>query len=222
MQPPWQTTADVAPLMAGQVGLAFEQVLASPGLDLRTREILTCVMLAVLGGVDAQLAFHSAAALRAGVSEGELIEALTQVGVYAGVPRALNGIAVARQVLAERGATSVAPPPRTVVATLVAAVRAGDAGAAAPILGEQVRYHASGLPRALSGRAAVTGELMRPHAEIRSGRTRWEEPVAGPSGQVYLSGTHDGADGERFHLVAEFVVEQGLITTLRIYRQVRL
>jgi 4-carboxymuconolactone decarboxylase len=101
--PPWESLADVAPALGGQVAHAFGTVMSGPELDLRTRELTTVAMLAALGGCEPQLTFHVGGALRAGATAPEIIATLTQVGVYAGIPRALNAVAVARAVFADAG-----------------------------------------------------------------------------------------------------------------------
>jgi 4-carboxymuconolactone decarboxylase len=68
----------------------FADVYARPGLDLGHRQLVTVAALATLGGYERQLAVHLRGALNVGVSVEELFEALLQVGLYAGVPRALN------------------------------------------------------------------------------------------------------------------------------------
>ena len=59
---------------------------------------MTVAALATLGGCERQLAVHVRGAINVGVSADELFEALLQVGLYAGVPRALNAIRVLREV----------------------------------------------------------------------------------------------------------------------------
>jgi 4-carboxymuconolactone decarboxylase len=76
----------------------FADVYARPGLDLGRRQLVTVAALATLGGCERQLAVHLRGALNVGVSVEELFEALLQVGLYAGVPRALNAIRVLREV----------------------------------------------------------------------------------------------------------------------------
>jgi len=83
------------------VEAGFADVYARPGLDLGRRQLVTVAALATLGGCERQLAVHVRGALNVGVSAEELFEALLQVGVYAGVPRALNAIRVLREVEAE-------------------------------------------------------------------------------------------------------------------------
>ena len=97
--PPWETVADLTPALGAFVRQGLGGLLAGPGLDLRTRELATVCMLAAMGGADAQLSFHVSGAMRAGASSAEVVEALAQVAIYAGIPRALNGLAVARDVL---------------------------------------------------------------------------------------------------------------------------
>jgi len=79
----------------------FADVYARPGLDLGRRQLVTVVTLATLGGCERQLAVHVRGALNVGVSVEELFEALLQVGLYAGIPRALNAVRVLREVEAE-------------------------------------------------------------------------------------------------------------------------
>ena len=76
----------------------FADIYARPGLDLGRRELVTVAALATLGGCERQLAVHVRGAINVGVSADELFEALLQVGLYAGVPRALNAIRVLREV----------------------------------------------------------------------------------------------------------------------------
>jgi 4-carboxymuconolactone decarboxylase len=101
--PPWETLADLAPVLGRQVGHTFGAVMSRPGLDLRTRELATVCMLAAMGGLEPQLTFHVGGALRAGATPTEIVEAVTQVSAYAGLPRALNAIAVVRGVFADAG-----------------------------------------------------------------------------------------------------------------------
>jgi 4-carboxymuconolactone decarboxylase len=98
--PPWEALADLAPGLAEAAEHGLGAVLGRPGLDLRTRQLATICVLAALGGAEPQLEFHIGGALRAGATPREVVEALTQVSLYAGVPRAINAMAVARRVLA--------------------------------------------------------------------------------------------------------------------------
>ena len=70
-------------------GFAFADVLASPGLDLKTREMLTVAMLATMATIKA--------ALRVGVTKQEIVEILLQVAVYAGVPAFMTAVTTAKK-----------------------------------------------------------------------------------------------------------------------------
>jgi 4-carboxymuconolactone decarboxylase len=75
-------------------------VWARPGLDRRTRSMLTIVMLASLNRLD-ELQGHIRGAITNGVTKEEIQECLLQVAVYAGVPAGMSGFKVARRVLDE-------------------------------------------------------------------------------------------------------------------------
>jgi 4-carboxymuconolactone decarboxylase len=81
---------------------AWGQVWNRPGLDRRTRSMLTVALLTALGH-HAELAIHLRAALRNGVTQEEIGEVLLHTSVYAGVPAANTAFAVAKQVFEERG-----------------------------------------------------------------------------------------------------------------------
>jgi len=86
--------------------VAWGGVWARPGLDRRTRHLITLAMLAALDKHD-ELAMHIAATVRTGVSVDELKEVFLQVAIYAGVPSANAAFAAAKRVLGD----AVAPPP---------------------------------------------------------------------------------------------------------------
>jgi alkylhydroperoxidase/carboxymuconolactone decarboxylase family protein YurZ len=77
---------------------AFGMIWARPGLPTRDRSLITCTMLAALGHHE-ELRGHLAGALNVGLTREELIEALMQVAVYAGVPAAVSSLRVAADVL---------------------------------------------------------------------------------------------------------------------------
>lgn len=68
------------------------------GLDLKTREILTFVMLATLGGCENQLRGHTVANLTVGNNRKTLIEVITQCQPYIGFPRTLNAINIINEI----------------------------------------------------------------------------------------------------------------------------
>lgn len=77
--------------------VAWGSIWARPGLDRRTRHLLTIAMLAALGKEN-ELAMHIRATRNTGVSAEEVKEVLLQVAVYAGVPAANAAFAVAKEV----------------------------------------------------------------------------------------------------------------------------
>jgi 4-carboxymuconolactone decarboxylase len=81
---------------------AWGDIWSRPGLSRAERSIVTLTALAVLRQ-DEELAMHLRAALRNGLSPGQIKEVLLQVAVYAGVPAANRAVAIAARVLAEAG-----------------------------------------------------------------------------------------------------------------------
>ena len=79
---------------------AWGDVWARPGLDRRTRSMITLTALVALGRED-ELAMHVRAALRNGVTPDEIGEVLLQCAVYCGVPAANGAFAVAQRVIDE-------------------------------------------------------------------------------------------------------------------------
>src|SRR5690349_24449048 len=77
---------------------AWGSVWARPGLDRRTRSLITIAILAALGRTE-ELRLHLGASQNIGVDEREVAEALLHVAVYAGVPAANTAFAVAKSVL---------------------------------------------------------------------------------------------------------------------------
>ncbi|MFQ6194942.1 carboxymuconolactone decarboxylase family protein [Streptomyces sp. NPDC000405] len=80
--------------------VAWGDVWSRPGLDRRTRFLLTLTALTAGGHLD-ELATHTRAALRGGVSPDEIKETLLHVSLYCGLPAAGRAFEVARRVVAE-------------------------------------------------------------------------------------------------------------------------
>jgi len=68
--------------------------------------LIAVASIATRGGAEPQLRAHLHGALNVGWSEQEIIEVMIELAVYAGFPAALNGLYAARDVFAERAATS--------------------------------------------------------------------------------------------------------------------
>jgi len=79
---------------------AWGHIWTRPGLDRRTRSVVTITAL-VAHGHHAELELHLRAASRTGLSRAEIVEVLLQTAVYCGVPAANSAFSVARRVFAE-------------------------------------------------------------------------------------------------------------------------
>jgi 4-carboxymuconolactone decarboxylase len=90
---------DIAPDLARYImEFPFGSIYTRPGLDWKSRELAVVAALTALGSAASQLKEHLHRALRAGWTRQELVEVIMQMSVYAGVPAALNAMAVAKEV----------------------------------------------------------------------------------------------------------------------------
>lgn len=91
--------AEIAPLLAEQIiGLAFGEIYSRSGLDAKHRQLVTLAALTAQGGCEPQLRVHLHAALRVGLTEQEIMEALLQCWPYTGFPKVLNAVNTAKAV----------------------------------------------------------------------------------------------------------------------------
>ena len=98
-----ESLQDIAPDLGKYViEFPFGDVYSRPGLDLRSRELITVAALTALGHCQPQLKVHLNGALNVGCTKEELVETIIQMAVYAGFPAALNGMAALREVLSAR------------------------------------------------------------------------------------------------------------------------
>jgi 4-carboxymuconolactone decarboxylase len=89
---------DLAPALVGFTDdVLFGQVWERKELSPRDRSLVTVASL-VTSGSTAQLTYHLGLAKQNGVTEAELIEAITHLAFYAGWPKAMSAMTVARQV----------------------------------------------------------------------------------------------------------------------------
>ncbi|MBV2355665.1 4-carboxymuconolactone decarboxylase [Streptomyces sp. J2-1] len=79
---------------------AWGEIWDRPGLDRRARSCVTLTALVAGGHLD-ELAFHTRAALRNGLTPAEIKEVLLQAAVYCGVPAANSAFRVAQRVIQE-------------------------------------------------------------------------------------------------------------------------
>jgi 4-carboxymuconolactone decarboxylase len=79
---------------------AWGGVWTRPGLDRRTRSMLTIAVLASLGHEE-ELKLHLRASKNTGATPGDIAEVLMQVAVYAGVPAANSAVRTAKEIFKE-------------------------------------------------------------------------------------------------------------------------
>ena len=70
-------------------------------LSLHDRSIVTISALVSSGVLDSSLKFHIASAKKNGVTKAEMVEIITQLGFYAGWPKAWAAFSMAKEVYAE-------------------------------------------------------------------------------------------------------------------------
>ncbi len=89
---------DISPKLAELTdNVLFGDVWARPGLSRRDRSLATVSALIAMNRPD-QLRSHLALALENGVTQDELVEAITHLAFYAGWPSAVTAISVAKEV----------------------------------------------------------------------------------------------------------------------------
>lgn len=94
-----QQFGDIAPALAGySEDVLFGQVWENRDLSARDRSLVTVASLITSGSTE-QLAFHLGRARQNGVSDKELIETVTHLAFYAGWPKAMSALTIARTVL---------------------------------------------------------------------------------------------------------------------------
>lgn len=89
---------DFAPAFVGFTDdVLFGQVWPRDQLAPRDRSLITVAAL-VTGGNTEQLTYHLGLAVENGLTEGELTEVITHLAFYAGWPKAMSAMAVAKRV----------------------------------------------------------------------------------------------------------------------------
>lgn len=97
-----QLQADFGALGSYLIDWAFGDVWSRGDLPAKDRELVVLSQLTTLGQLE-QLRSHVGIALRLGLTTTEIGEVFVQLGGYAGFPRALSAMRVAREVFAEQG-----------------------------------------------------------------------------------------------------------------------
>jgi len=90
---------------------AWGSIWTRPGLDHRTRSLITIAILASLGH-EHELALHVRATRNTGATVDDIREVLMQVAVYAGVPSANTAFRVAKAELGTEGSRPGGPRAR--------------------------------------------------------------------------------------------------------------
>ena len=97
-----QLMGDIAPKLAELTDdVLFGDVWERPGLAKRDRSLVTISALIAMNRPD-QLRSHLALARQNGVTESEIVEAITHLAFYAGWPNAVSAVAIAREVFTQK------------------------------------------------------------------------------------------------------------------------
>jgi 4-carboxymuconolactone decarboxylase len=92
------TTAFTQPIQDHISRAAWGDVWQRPGLDLKTRSLITVAMLTALGKSN-ELKGHVRGALNNGATVAEIQEVLLHATIYCGVPAAVEGFRAAAEVI---------------------------------------------------------------------------------------------------------------------------
>jgi 4-carboxymuconolactone decarboxylase len=79
---------------------AWGEVWTRPGLDRRSRSLITLAALVALRA-EGEIAMHVSAALRNGLSTDEIKEVILHTAIYAGLPAANAAFAIAQETIAK-------------------------------------------------------------------------------------------------------------------------
>ena len=85
------------------INFVFGQIYAREGLSEQEKTLTTITTLAAMGGCEAELNTHVNTALNVHVEPKKIIDTLIQMLPYAGFPRVINAISVAKAVVEDRG-----------------------------------------------------------------------------------------------------------------------
>ena len=77
--------------------IGFGHIFASPGLPIKTRELIVIGLCAALGDMGNQLRAHIEAAIKCVATKEECVESILQVSLYAGFARVTNALLIAKE-----------------------------------------------------------------------------------------------------------------------------
>lgn len=81
--------------------LCFGDFNTRTGMDSKTRELLTVVLLAAMGGAEVQVKSHACGALKTGSTKEEVVCALVHASGYMGIPRLFNALNACKDLLTQ-------------------------------------------------------------------------------------------------------------------------
>jgi 4-carboxymuconolactone decarboxylase len=101
-----QMIGDIAPKLVELTdNVLFGDVWERPGLSPRDRSLVTVTALVSMYRTD-QLGFHLRRALENGLTQDELVEAITHLAFYAGWPNAMSAMTALKGIVAETEPTA--------------------------------------------------------------------------------------------------------------------
>lgn len=103
-----RTTPFTEPFQDFITRTAWGDVWARPGLDRKTRSIVTLTALTAIRA-EGEIGMHVRAAIGNGLTPAEIAEVILHTAVYAGVPAANAAFKIAQDVLAEMGLDEAGP-----------------------------------------------------------------------------------------------------------------
>lgn len=94
---------DICPAFADMtIDWAIGSIMARPGLDLITRELVLIASCVTMGHAMPQLRAHTEAALKIGATKEQVVETILQLTFYAGGPAVRNALVTLKDVLATK------------------------------------------------------------------------------------------------------------------------
>lgn len=95
--------AQICPAFADMtIEWAVGGVMARPGLDIVTRQLILIGSCVTLASAAPQLIAHTQAALQAGATKEQVVETILQLTFYAGGPAVRNSLVALKDILAEK------------------------------------------------------------------------------------------------------------------------
>lgn len=129
-------------LMAILQKFIFGEVFHTGNLDIKNREMITCICLATMQTLP-QLKAHAGAALNVGVTPLELREAIYQCAPFIGYPKVLNAVGILNEVFKERG---IALPLQAQATVTEDTRHAEGAKIQQPLYGDEIKETVKTLP----------------------------------------------------------------------------